>query len=87
MWGTELSERGIETDDSKIKVWGEWPTPGTVTKVRNFLGLTNYYCWLIHKYAQVAEALYYQILPENMSKKNKAVVWDGDYGEAFSNLK
>ena len=42
--GHKILERGIETDDSKIKVIQEWPTPKTVTEVRKFLGFTNYYC-------------------------------------------
>ena len=35
--GHRISERGTKTDDSKIKVICEWPTPKTVTKVRGFL--------------------------------------------------
>ena len=39
----KMSEKGIKTDDHKIKVIWEWPTPKTVTEVRSFLGITNYY--------------------------------------------
>ena len=53
--GHKLSEKGIETDDSKIKVIQEWSTPKTVTEVRGFLGFTNYYWQFIYKYAQDAK--------------------------------
>ena len=34
--GHRISERSIETDDSKITVIYKWPTPKTVTEVRRF---------------------------------------------------
>ena len=34
--GHRISEGGIETDDSKIKVIHKWPTPKTVTEVKSF---------------------------------------------------
>ena len=80
-------EKGIETDDSKIKVIWEWPTPKTVTDVRCFLGFTNYYGQFIYKYAQVAQPLYHLISGENTSKKNSAIVWNGECEDAFRKLK
>ena len=41
--GDKISESGIKTDDSKIKVIQDWPTPKTITEARSFLGFTNYY--------------------------------------------
>ena len=41
--GHEISQKGIETVDSKVKVIWEWPTPKTVTEVKSCLGFTNYY--------------------------------------------
>ena len=34
--GYKISEKGIKTDDSKIKVIWEWPTPKMVTEVIHF---------------------------------------------------
>ena len=51
----KISGRGIESDDSKVKVIWEWPTSKMVTKVRNF---TNYYQQFIYRYAQVAKPPY-----------------------------
>ena len=41
--GHRISESGIETDDSKIKVIHDWPTPKQLLRVRSFL---NYYIGL-----------------------------------------
>ena len=85
--GHRISEGGIETDDSKIKVICNWPTPKTVPEVRSFLGFTNYYCQFIYKYIQIIWALYWLILGENASKKNRAILWDDECEEAFRKLK
>ena len=82
-----ISEGGIKTDDSKIKITCEWPTPKTVTEARSFLGFTNYYHQFIYKYAQVAWPLYQLNLGENRSKKNKTIMWYGESEEAFRKLK
>lgn len=34
---------GISVDPSKVDVMLQWDTPKSVTKINNFLGLTNYY--------------------------------------------
>ena len=85
--GHRISERGIESDESRVKLIHEWPTPKTVTEVRTFLGFSNYSCWFIYKYAQVTQPLYWLILGENTSKKKKVIVWDGEWEEAFRKLK
>ena len=63
-----------------------WPTSKTVTEVISFLGFTNYYHLFIYKCAQAAHPLYL-IWGQNTSKKNKAIVWDGECEEAFRKLK
>ena len=85
--GHRISEEGIETDDSRIKMICKWHAPKTVTEVRSFLGFTNYYSRFIYKYAQVTKPLYQLISGENASKKIKAIVWDGECEEAFRKLK
>ena len=41
--GHVVSEDIIRTDPKKIEAVLQWPVPMTVTNVRSFLGLTNYY--------------------------------------------
>ena len=42
----------------KVKAIQLWPRPETVTQVRKFTGLTNYYRKFIHNYAKVAKPLH-----------------------------
>src|SRR5947209_5074047 len=41
--GFLISKQGIQVDSKKIKAISEWKAPTTVTEVRSFLGLVNYY--------------------------------------------
>ena len=41
--GHIVSNKGIATDPKKIRAIQRWPRPMTVTEVRKFTGLTNYY--------------------------------------------
>ena len=84
--GGQIFKMGVKTDDNKIKVTWEWPTPKTITEVRCFLGFTNHYQWFIYKYTGIP--LYHLILGENTYKKNKTIVWDGKCCEdTFRKLK
>ena len=47
--GHIISNKGIETDPSKIEAIRKWPVPKTVHDVRSFLGFTNYYRKFIYK--------------------------------------
>ena len=69
--GHKISEKGNETDDSKIKVIWEWPIPKLVTADTGLLGFTNYYQWFIYRYAQVTEPLYHLLLGENVPKRTR----------------
>ena len=65
----------------------KWPVPTDVTKVRSFLGFTNYYQMFIKKYAQVAKPLYKLIWGENASRKQNPIKQDLECQNAFDNLK
>ena len=52
--GHIVSNNGIAMDPKKIRAIQLWPRPTTVTEVRKFTGLTNYYRKFIHGYANVA---------------------------------
>ena len=41
--GHVVSNKGIAMDPKKIRAIQQWPRPTTVTEVRRFTGLTNYY--------------------------------------------
>ena len=82
-----MSEDGIRTDPKKVKVVLWRPVPVTVTDVRSFLGLTNYYRRFLKGYAKIARPLTNLISGENAYKKKAFVVWTPKCQEAFEQLK
>ena len=41
--GYIIDERGVHVDPTKVQVIRDWPSPTTLTELRNFLGLSNFY--------------------------------------------
>ena len=41
--GYIIDERGVHVDPTKIQVIQDWPAPTTITELRSFLGLANFY--------------------------------------------
>ena len=72
--GHIVSAKGIETDPKEVEAVKNWTVPKTVTDVRSFIGLTNYYRRFIKDYAKVARPL-------------KLVEWDEQCQKAFDTLK
>ena len=69
--GHEISKEGIWTDGHKVIAIKNWPIPAIVTKLQNFLGLTNYYRCFIKGYARVTCSLYDQMSGDNAAHKKK----------------
>ena len=63
------------------------PVPKMVTGFRSSLGIINYYCRFICKYAQVTHPLYKLISGDNALKKNKIIEWNDECEKAFGKLK
>jgi len=55
--GHTVSDKGIHTDQRKIKALQEWPSPKSVTELRSFLGFANYYRRFVEKFAHKATPL------------------------------
>ena len=81
--GDMISAQGIATDEGKIKVIKNWPTPMNITEVRSFLGFMGYYCWFIPKFSWVAWPLHELTSGENAGKKKAAINWDSRCQQAF----
>ena len=67
--------------EEKIKGILDWLTPGGVKNIQKFLGLANYYCWLIKDFTAVVRPLH------DMVKKNQKQEWIERQAEAFKELK
>ena len=49
---------GIRPDEDKIKAVSNYPGPGNVKELKQFLDLSNYYRRFIKNYAHIAEPLH-----------------------------
>ena len=52
-----MSKDGIQVDPKKIEVVIDWPRPTTITEVRNFLGLIDYYKRFEEDFSKIATPL------------------------------
>src|SRR5688572_6161624 len=48
-----VSGEGIKVDPKKTQTVRDWTAPETITQVRSFLGLTNYYRRFMKDYARI----------------------------------
>ena len=55
--GHIVSHEGIKVDPKKVKSMMDWPIPKTLNNVREFLGLTGYYCKFVQNYGRIAAPL------------------------------
>lgn len=78
--GHWVSKDGVEVDGDKIQAMRHWPLPKSVTKLRSFLGLTDY-CRRF--------GLNYEVLAAPLTKllHKDAFSWNEEATEAFEKLK
>ncbi|GBG66832.1 hypothetical protein CBR_g70710 [Chara braunii] len=79
--GHVLDGDGIKPEDSKIAAIRDWPTPRTLTELRSFLGLANYYRKFVRNFSTIAAPL------RRLLKKEAIWEWDRDCTSALKKLK
>ncbi|GBG78802.1 hypothetical protein CBR_g28025 [Chara braunii] len=79
--GHVLDGDGIKPEDSKIAAIRDWPTPRTLTELRSFLGLANYYRKFVRNFSTIAAPL------RRLLKKEAIWQWDKDCTSALKKLK
>ena len=79
--GFDVGATGIKPSLSKVKAILEWPTPENVTDVRSFLGLCSFYRKFIRWFSELAAPM------TDLTKKDRAFVWDDKADKAFNRLK
>jgi hypothetical protein len=55
--GYIVDEHGVHVDPAKIQVIRDWPAPTTLTKIKIFLGLANFYRWFVLGFSHIEWAL------------------------------
>jgi hypothetical protein len=55
--GYIADQHGIHVDPSKIQDIYDWPAPTTLTELKSFLGLANFYCRFMLGLSHIAWAL------------------------------
>lgn len=55
--GHFISDKGVETDPSKISVINSWLVPSNVKEVKSFLGLAGYYRKFVRNYDVISKPL------------------------------
>ena len=55
--GYVVSAKRIKVDEKKVKAIKEWPTPKSITEVRNFHGLDGFYCQFVKDFSTLAAPL------------------------------
>jgi reverse transcriptase-like protein len=79
--GVIVGEGTLRMDPKKIQGVADWSPPTTVTKVRQFLGFTGYYCYFIPNYSKIAKPLL------DLTKKATSWHWGPEQMKAFETLK
>jgi len=72
---------GIKMEEEKVKGGLDWLTSKYVKEMQKFLGLANYYCRFIERFASIARPLH------NLVKKDQKWNWTEKQEEAFRELK
>ena len=55
--GHIVSREGLKVDDAKVATVKNWPVPKDIRKLREFLGLANYFRRFIQGYSSLAAPL------------------------------
>ena len=75
-----VSGDGISCDPGKIRAIRDWPTPTSVSDVRSFLGLANYYRRFVRNFAARAAPLH------ELLKADTAWAWTPERHSAFQDI-
>ena len=79
--GHNIGKKGIAPFEEKVKAVKDFPTPTTITQVKSFLGLANYYRKFIKDFSKLAKPL------NDLTKKSKVFYWNEESQKAFMELK
>jgi hypothetical protein len=79
--GHVISVEGIAVDPSKVKAVLEWKSPRSVTQIRSFLRLAEYYRRFIPNFSKIAKPM------TKLLEKDAKIKWSLQCEEVFITLK
>lgn len=79
--GHIVGHGGIRMSPSKVAVIHQWPKPESITDVRSFLGMCNYYRKFVRNYSLIAKPLF------DMLRGEATFNWSSSAQHAFDTLK
>jgi hypothetical protein len=79
--GHRIGADGLRVSPDKIGAVREWPAPTSVTEVRSFLGLANFYRRFVMGYSRLALPL------SELTKDDVRFRWDKEHQAAFDAIK
>ncbi|GBG80071.1 hypothetical protein CBR_g30438 [Chara braunii] len=79
--GHEISADGLRPEDAKVASIRDWPRPQTVTEVRSFLGMTDYYRPFLKNYSTIASQL------TDLTRLDTPWEWTEECEASFKKLK
>ena len=80
LFGSHFNGKGMHPDPSKVDSIHQWPPPSNVSELKQFLGLTSYYCQYIKGFTDIASPLH------NLRKTSIPFSWTESCNKAFSQL-
>ena len=79
--GHVISGEDIELDPTKVQSVTEWLAPTSVSEIRSFLGLAEYYRRFIENFSKIAKPM------TELLKKDTKFKWTEDCEASFQELK
>lgn len=80
--GMIVGRRGIRVNPEKIEVVTTWPRPTSLTELRSFIGLLQFFRRFIREFSEIAAPL------TSLTEKEMGIhKWDRECEEAFESLK
>jgi hypothetical protein len=78
--GYVVTPQGIEVDEAKIEAIKSWPIPATLTQLRSFLGLAEFYRCFVRDFSTIAAPL------NDLTKKGVPFYWGVTQEYSFNTL-
>ncbi|UYV63691.1 hypothetical protein LAZ67_2005321, partial [Cordylochernes scorpioides] len=79
--GHIISHNQLKPDPGKVKSIQDFPRPDTVKKVRQSMGLANYYRKFVKDFSKISFPLV------RLTRKNQPFIWNEEVEESFAKLK